>query len=75
MATMLEECNTEEQHSVVNFLWLKGLSAKDIYKEMFPVYCGKCLSHKAVHSCVEKFSQGHSLVTNDKTKVWNWLRQ
>jgi hypothetical protein len=32
MATVLEECNTEEQHSVVRFLWAKGLDAKDIHK-------------------------------------------
>jgi hypothetical protein len=33
MAIMLEECNTEEQCSVVHFLWAKGLSVKDIHKE------------------------------------------
>jgi hypothetical protein len=32
MATMLEECTTEEQRSVVLFLWTKGLNAKDIHK-------------------------------------------
>jgi hypothetical protein len=32
---------------------------------MFPVYGGKCLSCKAVHSWVEKFSRGHSKVTAD----------
>jgi hypothetical protein len=32
----------------------KGLNAKDIHKEMFPVYGGKCLSRKAVHNWVEK---------------------
>jgi hypothetical protein len=41
MASMLEDCTTEEQISVVRFLWAEGL--KDIYKEMFPVYGGKCL--------------------------------
>jgi hypothetical protein len=50
MVTMLEECNTEEQHSVVRFLWEKGLGAKDIHIETFPVHGGKCLSHKAVHN-------------------------
>jgi hypothetical protein len=50
MATVLEECNTEEQYSVVRFLWTKGLSAKVIHKEMFPVYSGKRLLCKAVHS-------------------------
>jgi hypothetical protein len=41
-------CTTEEQRSVVHFLWAKGLDEKDIHKEMFPVYGGKCLSHNAV---------------------------
>jgi hypothetical protein len=57
MATVLEECTTPEHRSVVHFLWAKGLNEKDIHKEMFPVYGGKCLSRKAVHIWVEKFSQ------------------
>jgi hypothetical protein len=32
---------------------------------MLPVYTGKCLSSKAVHDLVEKFSQGHSKVARD----------
>jgi hypothetical protein len=63
--TVLEDCTTEEQHFVVRFLLPKGLNAKDIHKEKFPVYGGKCLSCKAVHNCIEKFSQGHSKVTDD----------
>jgi hypothetical protein len=35
MATVLEECTAEEQHSIVCFLWAKGLNAKDIHKEIF----------------------------------------
>jgi hypothetical protein len=49
METVLEEYTTEEQRSVVRFLWAKGLNAKDIRKEMFPVYGEKCLSRKTVH--------------------------
>jgi hypothetical protein len=30
------------------FFWTKGLKAKDIYKEIFPIDGGKCLSLKAV---------------------------
>jgi hypothetical protein len=41
MTTMLEEYTTKEQNSVVRFLLAKGLNAKDIHKEMFPVYGGK----------------------------------
>jgi hypothetical protein len=49
MVTMLEECTTEKQRSVVRFLWAKTPYAKDIHKEMFPVYGGQCLPRKAVH--------------------------
>jgi hypothetical protein len=43
MATVIEECTAKKQCYVVRFLWAKGLYAKDIHKEMFPVYGGKCL--------------------------------
>jgi hypothetical protein len=69
MAIVIEVYTTEEQHSVVRFLWAKGLNAKDIHKEMFPVHDGKCLSCKAVHNCVEKFSLGCSKVGDDTRPV------
>jgi hypothetical protein len=56
MMTMLKGYPTEEQCSVVRFLWAEGLDAKDIHKEMFPVCCGMCLSHKVVHKCVADVS-------------------
>ncbi|PNF25323.1 hypothetical protein B7P43_G10940 [Cryptotermes secundus] len=56
MASMLE-CATEGLHSVVCPLWANGSNAKNVHKEMFPVYSGKCLSCKAVHNWVKKFSQ------------------
>jgi hypothetical protein len=65
MVTVLEEYTTEEENFVVYFLWPKGLNAKDIHKEMFPVYGGKCLSYKAIHNCVETFSEGCSKVPDD----------
>jgi hypothetical protein len=49
MATVLEEYNTGEQHSIV-LLWARELNGKDIYKEIFLVYGGKCLSRKEVHN-------------------------
>jgi hypothetical protein len=63
MATVLEVRNTKEQCSA--FLWANGLDAKDIHTEMFPVYGGKCMSHKAVHNLVEIFSQVCSKVAVD----------
>jgi hypothetical protein len=49
----------------MHFSWAKGLNAKDIHKEMFPVYGGKGLLHKAAHNWVKKFSQGWSKVADD----------
>jgi hypothetical protein len=63
--TVLEECTTEEQRPVVLFLWAVALNAKDIHKEMFAVYGGKCLSRKAVHNWIEKFSEERSKVVDD----------
>jgi hypothetical protein len=37
MATVLEEYTTQELRSAVRFLLTKGLNAKDIHKEMFPL--------------------------------------
>jgi hypothetical protein len=65
MATVLGEYITEEQSSLVRILWAKGFNAKDIRKEIFHVYGGKCLSRKAVYNWVEKFSQGCSKVAYD----------
>jgi hypothetical protein len=47
------------------FFGQKGLNVKDIHKEMFPAYDRKCLSRKAVHNWVEKFSQGGSIAAYD----------
>jgi hypothetical protein len=65
MATVLEDCSTEEKRSFVCILWVKGHNAKDIHKEIFPIYGGKFLSRKAVHSWVEKFSQRHPKIADD----------
>jgi transposase len=46
-------------------LWAKGLNKENIRKEMFPVYGWKCLSCKAAHNWVKKFSEGHSKVSDD----------
>jgi hypothetical protein len=66
MVTVLEEDTTEEQRSIVLFLWSKGLNAKDIHRETFPAYGGKHLSRKAVHNWVDE---------EVETKVRKWLKQ
>jgi len=37
-----------EQRGAVRFLWAKVMAAKDIHKEMLPMYGEHCLSRQAV---------------------------
>jgi hypothetical protein len=69
MTTVFEEYSTEEQPSVVRFLWTEALNTKDIHKEIFSVYGGKCLSRKEIHNWVEKLSQRRLKVTSDARPV------
>jgi hypothetical protein len=71
----MSQHTTEEQGFVLRLLWAKGLDAADIHKKMCLAYGGKCLSRKAIHNWVEKFSQRRSRVSDDETEVPNWLRQ
>jgi hypothetical protein len=65
MVTVLKSISLKSSVQLCIFLWAKGLYAKDIHKEIFPVYGGKCLSHTAAHNWVKEFSQGHSKITDD----------
>jgi hypothetical protein len=56
-------------------LWAKGLNARDIRKEMFPVYVVKCLSLKEVHNWVEKHGKRFANDEEVETEMWKWLRQ
>jgi hypothetical protein len=59
------------------FLCVKGLNAKDIHKEIIPVYGGECLSRKAFHNWVEKYLDGKSFADEKEVEaeVRKWLRQ
>jgi hypothetical protein len=57
------------------FLWAKGLTAKDIHKEMFPVNSRKCLSRKEVHNWAEKLGKHFAYDEEFETEVRKWLRQ
>jgi hypothetical protein len=60
MAAVLEVCMSA-----------KELNAKDIYKETFQVYDGKCLSRKTVHNWLAKhFADGGE----DETEMRKCLR-
>jgi hypothetical protein len=42
---------------------------------MFPVYSGKCLSHKVVHSWIKKCGKRIADDKEFETEVRKWLRQ
>jgi hypothetical protein len=57
------------------FCGQKNSMKKNIHKEMFSVYGGKCLSHKAVHKWVEKCGKRFADDEEVEMEVWKWLRQ
>ena len=65
MAAPLNTCTVIEHRGVVRFLWAKGMSAKDIHKEMLPMYGEHCLSRQAVHNLVQKFSKGRTSIEDE----------
>jgi len=62
MVAPLNTCTTIEQRGVVWFLWASDMAAKDIHKEMLPMYGEHCLSCQAVHNRVQKFSEGRTSI-------------
>jgi hypothetical protein len=65
MAAPLSTCTKIEQRGVVRFLWAKNMVAKDIHKEMLPMYGEHCLSRQAVHNWVQNFSQGRISIEDE----------
>ena len=65
MAAPLNICTTIEQRGVVRFLWEKIMEAKDIHKEMLPMYGEHCLSRQAIHNWVQKFSEGRTIIEDE----------
>ena len=62
MAVPLSTFTKIEQRGVVRFLWAKNVEAKDVHKEMLPMYGEHCLSRQAVHNWVQKFSEGRTSI-------------
>jgi hypothetical protein len=75
MATVLEVVLPKISVLLCVFLREKGHNAKNIYKDMFPVYSRKCFSHKAFHIWIQKYSQERLKVSDNETEVQKWLKQ
>jgi hypothetical protein len=73
MATVHEDCTTEEQRVVVLFCMQK-LNAKNIHKEIFPVYDGKCRVKRfttVLRNSLKDIRKSHTM----PDQVQKWLRQ
>ena len=61
------------------FFMGKNMEAKDIHKEMLPMYGEHCLSRQAVHNWVQKFSEGRTSIQDKHPAVERavraWFRQ
>jgi hypothetical protein len=76
MSIVLAEYTAEDQRSfVLFFLWAKVLNAKDIHKEMTPVYGGKC--DFQLSSPLKKYLGGKYFADDEEveTEVRNWMRR
>jgi hypothetical protein len=51
------------------------MAAKDIHKEMLPMYGEHCLSRQSVHDWVQKFSEGRTSIEGEHRAVCAWFRQ
>ena len=52
------------------FVGKKKIEAKDINKEMLPMYGEHCLSRQAVHNWVQKFSEGRTSIEDEHRAGW-----
>jgi hypothetical protein len=79
LVAMLQEYTTEGQRSFVRFLWAKGLNAKDIHKETFPVYGGRCLAPTDFHLLgpLKNHRDGKHFADDKEAgrEVRKWVRQ
>jgi hypothetical protein len=71
---MPEDCTTEERSSAVCFRWANGFNAKDIHKEIIPVY-SECFPCKVVLNWVEKCGKHFTDNEEVQIEVCKWLRQ
>jgi len=65
MAAPLNTCTTREQRGFVRFLWAKGMAAKDIHKEMLPMYVNiACHVKQSIIGCRSSRKCGQVSKTN-----------
>ena len=64
MAAKLVNCTTEEQRSVIRFLWAEGVPRAQIHLRMCAQYGDKVFSRRIVYEWIEMFENGRTSVTD-----------
>jgi len=64
MATLLLKASNKEQHSVIHFLWVKGLRSNAIHSEMR--LGDNCFITQAIHVWCKKFAQTGESIAEKK---------
>jgi hypothetical protein len=75
MATVLEECTTEEQHCIVLFCGEKYLMQRIFSKKCFLFMMGSFCRVKLLKTGSINSLRDVSKVADDETEVGKWLRQ
>jgi len=65
MDAPLQDCITEEQRGVVQFLWAEGTEPVEIRRHMLAQYGQRTMSQRKVYEWVERFKSGRSRVTDE----------
>jgi hypothetical protein len=71
--TVLEEFTTEEQRSVVRYLWAKGLNTKDIHKNILLFSVGRVFRVKRFTTWSRNSLKGVRKSQMMPDRVWKWL--
>jgi hypothetical protein len=80
MAAPLNTCTTKEQRGVVRFLWAKNMEAKDMHKEMLPIWaailCCHIICPQKTHNATMFYRgtciQGRRHLVTAATSVQSW---
>jgi transposase len=65
MAAPLSDCTTEEQRSVVRFLWAEGVISARIHRRMFAQYGAFNMHQRKIYEWIERFKEERTSVTDE----------
>ena len=65
MDAPLQDCTTEEQCGIVQFLWAEGVTPVEIHRHMLAQHGQSTMSQQKVYEWVQRFKSGRTRVTDE----------